>query len=444
MSSKTRARSKLLNNLNEEGTLQEDNKARSSKLSEKDESRRNRSKTKTAEVDTTCLCGEPWLPEETSIACDDCGRWWHTRPECTGASPATLKALLALKTSKFTCPLCITLNITSPNIKSKLLQNHLASQDQETTKAETLVDTADTAAAELNLSTEVDEATTTRKISKEDAAKEGADSANKPDPDNYEKPNPELIVILDSNFPGKFRNSREIQRVITQHKPSIQYHNAYSLHLGGVAICCKDEESKLTALDPWPKEAFDYAEVNPHSPASVAKQDTDAFELVARNLPSQKHDQLLCENIKREYKAETGSKSCSIRRFFNKSQNKYMPVAEIVIDSAVASNHLIKSGIKVNNAHVCFEPKRKAKIVRCYNCQKFGHAAHQCSNDPVCVNCGNDPTSTDHICHSHKCANCSKQHPASSKHCETYKRLLSTTNRHSIITNQHAHALPQH
>lgn len=78
----------------------------------------------------------------------------------------------------------------------------------------------------------------------------------------------------------------------------------------------------------------------------------------------------------------------------------------------------------VCNIRVYWESLRNPrKITQCYNCQKFGHVATNCSNTPRCVKCPENHDSRtctkDESAPPH-CVNCGKAHPANYRKCCKY------------------------
>ena len=247
-----------------------------------------------------------------------------------------------------------------------------------------------------------------------------------------------LAIRLKSSSSTQVSNSSQITKEITKHKPAIKYTDAYSLHLGGIVINCADETSKELALEEWPREAFDYAGVAAHPPAAATRLSNNETKIVARNLPKPGQDEKVLEAIK----AETNSTQCSLRRFFNRSTNRYMPVGEVTVDSKEAAQNLISKGIKLGGQTICFEPKRVQRIVRCFNCQSFGHPAHQCTKNATCAKCGKADIADNHSCDTINCANCHKPHTADSKACQHFKNILKICNR-KLFSN-HEDPLTEH
>ena len=68
-----------------------------------------------------------------------------------------------------------------------------------------------------------------------------------------------------------------------------------------------------------------------------------------------------------------------------------------------------------------YNEEQKISIIRCYNCQVFGHVAKTCKNPPKCGKCANQHQTGD--CeegNAMKCANCQLNHAANDPFCEAY------------------------
>lgn len=71
--------------------------------------------------------------------------------------------------------------------------------------------------------------------------------------------------------------------------------------------------------------------------------------------------------------------------------------------------------------------------MRCKNCQLFGHTTKRCNGNTKCDTCSLPPHSPD-LCSRIMCANCSLEHPSSSKTCPSYRQakeilVIKTTNK---------------
>lgn len=59
--------------------------------------------------------------------------------------------------------------------------------------------------------------------------------------------------------------------------------------------------------------------------------------------------------------------------------------------------------------------------LRCFRCNRFGHAAGACRGSPCCARCGLPEHETKDCKASYKCVNCSGDHPAYSRSCPRWK-----------------------
>ena len=60
--------------------------------------------------------------------------------------------------------------------------------------------------------------------------------------------------------------------------------------------------------------------------------------------------------------------------------------------------------------------------LRCFNCQKFGHAQNNCKGQKVCARCASRGHDTTDCSSQLKCANCDGDHAAFSKDCPSWQR----------------------
>ena len=57
-------------------------------------------------------------------------------------------------------------------------------------------------------------------------------------------------------------------------------------------------------------------------------------------------------------------------------------------------------------------------LLRCHNCQKYGHRENRCTKDPLCANCGEPANRTEESCRNDpNCVNYGEKHIANSKEC---------------------------
>lgn len=83
------------------------------------------------------------------------------------------------------------------------------------------------------------------------------------------------------------------------------------------------------------------------------------------------------------------------------------------------------------------EPRKKKEIVQCSKCQGFNHTKAYCYHQPRCVRCGGNHISGS--CGKPRdtpatCANCSQEHPANYKGCQTLKALREARRKGPLAT----------
>ena len=63
--------------------------------------------------------------------------------------------------------------------------------------------------------------------------------------------------------------------------------------------------------------------------------------------------------------------------------------------------------------------------LRCFNCQKFGHAQNNCKGQKLCAHCATPGHDAKDCSGQVKCANCDGDHAAFSKDCPSWQRKCS-------------------
>ena len=146
---------------------------------------------------------------------------------------------------------------------------------------------------------------------------------------------------------------------------------------------------------------------------------------IARDVPIEYTEDELKEEILEEYNA------IDIKRLMRNGVP--IPVVKIFFKAAENLQTAVKLGIKLKEGlliPVEESTTRSGRIIRCYNCQKFGHVQTRCTRTKRCVKCGEEG-------HSHqengeakcinnevvKCSNCGEKHQANSYICTKYQEI---------------------
>ena len=350
----------------------------------------------------TCPCSLT-LNQADWIECSECNQWWHN--QCTGFSATALAYYKKHQAAPFNCITCQLSLINSETIK----QGVLSLINSETINPESikhgvllqLKASDSTIPAKSHTHKSIAEEDITPLIEPE--AEIGSDN----------------IVILDKlKDPSTYTDCRKIVEEIKLRNPELGVDFAYTLPAGGIAVHCKSIEDYNLALQPWPKDSFGGSNITPHPPASARLKSTTS--VVIRNIKQDITDTA----IQQAAQLITGT-TTSVRRFKNRRTGRFMPIAELTVNSSNEEiiTLLLKQGIKIGTVILPCEPKRTARVIRCYNCNLFGHTAYHCSNVKTCVDCAQPVTDT-HTCLSRTCTNCQGHHSADSKVCPSYKAKL--------------------
>ncbi len=323
------------------------------------------------------------------IECSKCLQWWHQ--ECLGYNNSLFKKI---HHGYFLCPFC-SIQLLKPDIR-------VFSQITELVK-------------DFGVNIE----TGPKQIDQPDIpCSDQSSQGNEATKENN-------IVILDNiGECGKFQNSASILKEIKKHKPKLDVDLAYPLAGGGLALHCSSEQSTAEALESWPQGAFGSKPIKPHPPSSRNQSQTIIIRSVSTKLATSELEQHIKSTLHFD---------ASARRLYNRSTGNPFPLVKLTVAKDIAAK-LICSGITLfGHTHLC-EPLHSRKIIRCYNCQQFGHCAASCRYNTVCCNCsGNHPPAQ--VCTlPPKCNNCAGEHSAAHKSCPVYKTLFrKLTSNHGII-----------
>ena len=127
---------------------------------------------------------------------------------------------------------------------------------------------------------------------------------------------------------------------------------------------------------------------------------------------------------------DSGIDVIDVRCLTNRSSGKPICVLKVKWLQE-AYSLLLESKLVFINSVCVIEKERRVCVVRCYNCQSFGHLARFCSNKRRCEVCSGfhkiDERCSRQVC----CANCDGTHPAFSSTCPSY------ISRYEMLTKQY-------
>ncbi|CAG2213470.1 GABRA [Mytilus edulis] len=171
----------------------------------------------------------------------------------------------------------------------------------------------------------------------------------------------------------------------------------------------RDKSARDKIIQNWQKHKTSFGENSAaHKPKSVA----DGINIVyLHNIPTYMTEESIHQELKHLYDIVV------VNRKRYRDTGKPMPVVRVVFKNqnqakiALASKGFCHPG---TNTYSTFQPDRKFKIVRCYNCNKFGHISKWCLNQHTCANCGKENCAHSNCKATPCCINCGGIHPSTS------------------------------
>jgi len=228
-----------------------------------------------------------------------------------------------------------------------------------------------------------------------------------------------ILIIDDIKHQAEFASSRRILKEIHSFFPHVKVEFAYSLAKGGVAIhtTCKRDRDLL--LEQLPSESFGGGTKHPPKGRSgkfVYLKGVDTSLNIGEFIHQLKGK---------------GIEVSEARRLTNHNTGKPTQIVKVLCADQFA-DVLLSSKLTINNKTCSVEKERHIKVIRCYNCQRYGHLAKFCANSRCCDLCGEHHSVYDKCQKDIYCVNCSGGHPAFSQQCPVYiKRYADLAEQHS-------------
>ena len=356
------------------------------------------------EVSVCCKCQKEDSPvnegkaKNTWIDCDICGKWWHGA--CARLSDETVKKLIAVGI-KYSCAFCVLGESESlSDIDSKLdkvlslstilAESHTCKSDKSVVSDSTKI---------VKLSSDTDK-----------------------------------IVILDQiASPKEFRSSDKINKELsrfpeTQNKTE----RAYCLPQGGVALHLKEGVKSETFIKEFPVGAFGKVG-SVHQIRGGKCNEKKTCVAYAKNIPVNIHSSLLKASID-----PCGDRIVSVHRLRYSRSGKVLPVIRVTFKDFNYYQECCSKGIHIpgtKQKKTLFEPERRRKVIRCYNCHRFGHIGKICLHKSRCLNCGKEECASQDCMSTPCCANCGGNHKADSSHCPTFLSISRKFKVYSCLQN---------
>ena len=188
-----------------------------------------------------------------------------------------------------------------------------------------------------------------------------------------------IIIIDQITEAERYSWSTEILKEVNTFAPKVQVKYAYSLAKGGVAIHTYNLEDKRILLQSLAGKAFSGAKIS-----DLSEKEDIVF---LKNIPTY-IDTSVISTALQGYKI----KAIKVERNQHRRTGRPQPVVRVFCQAIEAQKLLRYTSLSVGNV-VCDVVKKRANVLRCYNCQQFGHIARACVNQKRCVNCSGFHTS---------------------------------------------------
>ena len=357
------------------------------------------------------------------ISCNSCSKWVH--PICSGLTSKEIQKIKNLSSkSKFDIFYkCLKCSLKTAKFAGIIHKNFI---EQDTTS---------TTQTSLNSITKIDVSVDTQDLlKKEDTVKISLQSPGKvsetekalskaQDPITKESTNNsancnastaqdavDFIRIVDNITKNNFkpRNSVTIKREINKiSSEKINIKHTYTLPRRGVAFHFKAQED----VNKFEKEVDN---IYPGSTCCKPKSQGHYKKLIIKNI----NPFISTEQLHLSLRQTIDSKFY-LRRFYSCRTYKPLPVTCVTCEVSICNN-LLNKGIDLLGSHFDCENYIKP-VVRCFNCQKFGHISTNCFNKHCCEYCGKNHPFQQPCSQESYCVNCNiPGHPSTSRECPKY------------------------
>ena len=406
-------------------------------------------------------CNNAVLSGTSVIECASCVRWFHQK--CTDLAEETIKAIDGYKSIQWYCNDCL------HSVRKFLLPKGLEAMDQ---KLDTLIESNRQHQKSLSATiTKFYNATNVTTVSTESITKLSNDlsallpainkvahgrapkissvkvavekmsstyatATNKGAAIQTEtctittKPRDVNGVLIIENADLTFRNSSDTKRSFSKAFPKKKLLYAFRTTRGHIHLEFETHDESKEIEDAW-RSNFLGKDTVCRRPRTLQKN----FSVIIKDVP--KEDDFTDTNISSSL--QPNYPEAKARRFIRKDST-ILNTVKIDFRSHKDMEAAVRDGLFLNDQffRACeFKEDVKIPIVRCYNCQKFGHIAKTCRSPPKCSNCsGPHSTSECDNTKDRKCANCQSNHYANDPNCEAYLNHASKVyNQRNIPTD---------
>ena len=235
-----------------------------------------------------------------------------------------------------------------------------------------------------------------------------------------------LAVIIDSNMPADIRNCRRslIDAVKKAGPVGMVFEEIKTVRNSDILITCTNEQDHNTCrkMSNWKQDPYTM------SPRFNIATDAKSILYIKRV------DKRISLDLFREALDRINIGYTVLERVCVGKDRKETFTLRLIVPLEVHKALLLKHGLLVDHMKYVFEPHVRTNLRQCFQCQRFGHLAVDCTADKRCVRCGES--------HSHKecdkeqeavkCSNCSGPHAASDRSCPIRLSVIND-HRKSVI-----------
>ena len=368
----------------------------------------------------TCPCKEEIVVSGKSIAlfitCSKCSQKWHIK--CVGLEGLTDVPLKKLK--QWCCPPCYVYpekakgGAKKEEATFKAILEKMEKMQQHIDRIETKVDQKNNSTSNPENKLNYNAALKLGKVEKniQQLVKQQSTSLKEvpkvKDPAKYEK-----TIIVKSYSDKNIKNSVDIRKAVGPVYKDAAIIEARTTVKGHILLEFADKQTAEKVIETWKPDLFG------GNKGVVKLKRPKAAGLI----------KYVCQNDASEEEileaAITSYPNTDIELFKNK-EGRFTGTIKVTFNSEDDLNAAMNNPVYINNHRYRMEKyENRPQIIKCHNCQSFGHVARLCfSKNTICGKC----TSKEHptkdcttLPTDYKCFHCEGNHQTGYKNCEAVK-----------------------